>query len=391
MTGSLLLKNVFHEGRKTNILVRDGRFACLDAAPGACADEVVEADGMAILPAFYNTHTHAAMTLVRGYGDDTPLEEWLNEKIWPYEAGLTPDDIERGSKIAVREMIESGTAFFNDMYFDVERTIGLVDKAGMRAAIGITVMDNHSKAVQEEKVRMIHNWTDPTGGRISLVMAPHAVYTVGEERLRWCSSLARENGMKIHMHASETQTEVANCIRDHGLSPIRYLDSIGFLGPDVILAHCIWVDEQEWDILAERGVTVAHCPCSNMKIGSGRFPYELAIKSGVRVTLATDGASSNNNLDMREEAKFAALLAKVKGDPTLLPAREVLKWATVNGAEAFGIDAGLIEEGRLADFILVDLGNTKMVPCHDLVSNWIYSADTSCIKGTWCGGKKLEA
>ena len=170
---------------------------------------------------------------------------------------------------------------------------------------------------------------------------------------------------------------------------MRYLDSIGFLGPDVIAAHCVHVDKEEWDILAERGVTVSHCPCSNMKLGSGRFPYELAIASGVRVTLGTDGSSSNNNLDMREEMKVAALLAKVTGDASLLSANLVLQWATRNGAEAFGYDSGVIAEGKLADAVLVSLDNPKMQPCHNLVSNWVYSADSSCIKHVICNGKVL--
>ena len=186
---------------------------------------------------------------------------------------------------------------------------------------------------------------------------------------------------------AETRTEVENCIRDHGTTPVRYLDSLGFLGPDVIAAHCVHVDAEEWKILAARGVTVAHCPCSNMKLGSGRFPYELAIDSGCRITIGTDGVSSNNNLDMREEMKFAALLAKVNGDPSLLPASEVFRWATRNGAEAFGIDAGEVAAGKLADAILVDLGRSSMQPCHNLISNYVYSADSSVVRCVLCDGQ----
>ena len=173
------------------------------------------------------------------------------------------------------------------------------------------------------------------------------------------------------------------------MTPVRYLDSLGFLGPDVVAAHCVHVDREEWDILAERGVTVVHNPCSNMKLGSGRFPYELAIASGARICLGTDSSSSNNNLDMREECKFAALLAKVEGNPTLLPATEVFKWATRNGAEAFGIDGGVIAPGKVADFVLVNLNTPKMQPCHHLLSNWIYAADSSAVKSVWCNGQKV--
>jgi len=383
----LLIKNVVLDDRRCNILVRDGRFACLDAADGAEAEEVLDAGGAAILPAFYNTHTHAAMTLLRGYGDDNPLHVWLEEYVWPFEAKLGAADIHRGSELALKEMIATGTVFFNDMYFFIDETIPLVDSYGMRAAIGVTVMENHPQVLRDEKARRVREWRDTD--RILLTVAPHAVYTVGRETLISSARLARENGRKIHIHLSETEKEVQDCIAQTGMTPVRYLDSIGFLGPDVIAAHCVHVDKEEWDILAERGVTVSHCPCSNMKLGSGRFPYELAIASGVRVTLGTDGCSSNNNLDMREEMKMAALLAKVTGDAALLNAHQVLQWATRNGAEAFGYDAGVISEGKLADAILVSMDGPKMQPCYSLISNWVYSADSSCIKHVICNGKVL--
>lgn len=384
---SLLIKNVLLDNRRRNILVRDGRFVCLDAAESAEAAEVMDAGGAAILPAFYNTHTHAAMTLLRGYGDDNPLHVWLEEYVWPYENTLGAADMRRGSELALREMVATGTVFFNDMYFFIEETTALVESYGLRAAIGVTVMENHPQALRDEKARMVRSWRDTD--RLQLTVAPHAIYTVGRETMISSVRLARENGRKIHIHLSETAKEVQDCIARTGMTPVRYLDSIGVLGPDVIAAHCVHVDKEEWDILAERGVTVSHCPCSNMKLGSGRFPYELAIASGVRVTLGTDGCSSNNNLDMREEMKMAALLAKVTGDAALLTAPQVLQWATRNGAEAFGYDAGVIAEGKLADAILVSLDGPKMQPCHNLVSNWVYAADSSCIKHVICNGKIL--
>lgn len=387
---SILIKNVFHEGETRNILIEHGRFAEIGSPDDTAAERVFDASGMAILPSLYNTHNHAAMTLLRGYADDMPLKQWLEEYIWPYEDTLKPEDIRRGSDIAVAEMLGSGTTFFNDMYFDIEETIKAVDASGMRAAIGITVMEMHSKAVEEQKLDFVRNWQDPTGGRIQLVMAPHAIYTVGTEKLKRTAAFARRQGLRLHIHLSETMEEVQNCLKQHGKTPVEYLDSIGFLGKDVIAAHCVHVNEKEWKILARRGVTVAHCPCSNMKLGSGRFPYELALDSGCRITLGTDGASSNNNLDLREEMKFAALLAKVQGDPSLLPAEEVFRWASRNGAEAFGIDAGEIAAGKLADAILVDLSDTRMSPCHHLVSNFVYSADSSCIKAVLCNGKFVK-
>jgi len=383
----LLLKGVLHDGRVRNILIEDKRFKDLDAPAEVAEAQVFDASGSAILPAMYNTHTHAAMTLLRGYADDMPLQKWLQKYIWPFEDKLTPEDIRKGSEIAVREMVQSGTVFFNDMYFDVEETIDIVNRTGTRAAIGITVMENHSKAVTREKREFIRHWQDPTGGRVRLVMAPHAIYTVGERKLRDSAEFAREHGMLLHIHLSETVKEVEDCLTEHGTTPVRYLDSIGFLGPDVIAAHCVHVDDEEAAILAERGVTVSHCPCSNMKLGSGVFPYSRLMQAGCRITLGTDGASSGNNLDLREAMKFAALLAKSGGDPEFLPAEEVFRWATRSGAEAFGIDAGVIAEGKLADCLLIDLTDIRMQPCHHLVSNFVYSADSRCIKHVLCDGR----
>jgi len=250
-------------------------------------------------------------------------------------------------------------------------------------------MENHSKADTEAKFDMLRNWQDPTGGRISLSVAPHAVYTVGPEKLKACAEISRNKNLKIHIHVSETEKEVADCVREHGKTPVRYLYDLGLLTPNTIAAHCIWMDREEFGILRDNGVTIAHCPASNMKLGSGRFNYELALGTGVRVSLATDGDSSNNCLDMREEMKLAALFAKSSGDPTLLPAEKVFEWATRSGAEAFGIDAGVIENGKIADAILVDIENERMQPMYNLVSNWVYAADSSCIDTAICDGRVI--
>lgn len=386
---SILIRNVLLNGQNTDILIEGNRFSSLSAAPGTTADKVIDATGKAILPPFYNTHNHAAMSILRGYADDMPLFKWLSEYIWPYEDTLTDEDIYNGSRLAILEMIKSGTVFFNDMYWNLPQTIRAVDEMGVRACLGITFLNNHPQAMRDEKVAYMRDFRDPTGGRISISAAPHAIYTADEGQLRLASSAARELGIKIHIHVSETAKEVEDCIKEHGTTPVRYLDSIGFLGPDVIAAHVVHVDDGEIDILRDRGVTVSHCPCSNMKLGSGVFRYDAMIRAGVKVTLGTDGDSSNNNLDMREEMKFAALLAKSSGNPELLPAGEILRWATEAGAQAFGMDAGRIAEGALADAILVDLDTPKMTPCHNLVSNWVYAADSSCIDTVICDGRVL--
>ena len=384
---TLLIKNVLLKDRKTDILVADGRFKSLCAPEGTRADETLDAEGMAILPPFYNTHTHAAMSLLRGYADDMPLQKWLQDYIWPYENKMTAQDIREGSRLAVREMIRTGTVFFSDMYFEIDQTIAVVQEFGIRAAIGVTFVDSHSKSQQADKLDMLRHWVDPSGGLITLTVAPHAIYTVSPDLLVKCADTARSLGLKLHIHLSETRQEVEDCLRAHGTTPVRYLDSLGFLGPDVIAAHVVHVDEEEAAILASRGVTIAHCPCSNMKLASGIFPYKLLHEAGCRITLGTDGDSSNNNLDMREEMKFAALLAKVSsGDPEVLPAAEALEMATRSGAEAFGLDAGVIREGALADALLVRLDDPRMQPCHNLVSYWVYAAGSSCIDSVICNG-----
>ena len=388
--GSLLIKDVRLDDRITDILIADGRFKSLEAPAGTVADKVIDASGMAILPPFYNTHTHAAMTLLRGYADDMPLHKWLQEYIWPFEDKLTPQDIREGSRLAVREMIKTGTVFFSDMYFDIEETVDVVRESGMRAAIGVTFVESHSKSQQAEKLELLKHWTDPTGGRITLTVAPHAVYTVGPDLLVRCADTARSLGLKLHIHLCETRKEVDDCLAEHGMTPVRYLDSLGFLGPDVIAAHVVHVDPEEAAILAERGVTISHCPCSNLKLASGFFPYKLLKEAGCRITLGTDGASSNNNLDMREEMKFAALVSKAcSGNPEVMPAAEAMDMACRQGAEAFGINAGVIAEGKLADAILVDLSDVRMQPCHHLLSNWVYAAGSSCIATVICDGNIL--
>jgi len=383
---TLLIKNILFRGEQINILIEGNIIKALKVCDGCIADEVYDGTGKAILPSFFNTHVHAAMTMLRCKGDDTPLEVWLQQHIWPREEQMTKEDVRRGSEIAVREMIESGTTFFNDMYFDREQTIDVVAKSGIRAAIGVTILKNHNKFDGEVKPEIFKNWQDPTGGRIKLTVDPHSVYTTDPKILQDSARLCKEMGLIMHTHIAETKVEVENCVKATGMTPVRYLDSLGVLSNNVIAAHCVHVDKEEWDILANRGVSVSHCPCSNMKLGSGRFPYELALKSGVNLTLGTDGAASNNNLDLREEMKFAALLAKVTGDSALLSAHEIFHWATKNGAKAFGYNAGEIAEGKLADALIIDMNNVRMQECNDVLSNWVYAAESSSICATLCDG-----
>ncbi len=384
---TLLLKNILLDGRTTNILIKDGLFADLNAAADAAADSIYDASGEAIVPSFFNTHTHAAMTLLRGYADDMELFTWLNDHIWPFEAKMTAQDIYNGSRLAVLEMIRSGTTFFCDMYWMMEETAKAVEEMGIRAALGVTLMDRLGEEKIAADLRFLESWKSPCANRVELAIAPHAVYTAGPELLERCAQAARSNGQRLTIHVSETRQEVEDCIRARGMSPVRWLDKLGVLGPNVIAAHCVYVDPEEMDIMAERGVTVAHNPCSNMKLASGIFPAAKFAASGCNITIGTDGTSSNNNLDMREEMKFASLLAKVSNNSETLPAQEAFKWATANGAKAFGLNAGVIEKSALADAVLLDLSNERLTPNYNLVSNWVYAADSRAISGVLCDGR----
>ena len=384
---SLLIRNVRLEGRTVNVLVEGNRYANLDAPADTAADSEYDASGQALVPSLFNTHTHASMTLLRGYADDLPLFPWLNDHIWPFEAKMRAEDIYAGAKLAALEMIRSGTTWFCDMYWMAEETVRAVAETGIRATVGVTLMDHLGEAEIRRQLEFLAGWKDPTGGRIRLAVAPHAVYTVSGDLLVRCAQAARENGQTLTLHVSETEKEVTDCIKANGMSPVRWLDHLGVLGDNVIAAHVVHIDEEEADILRERGVWIAHNPCSNMKLNSGIFASDMLMKKSCRLTLGTDGTASNNNLDMREEMKFAALLAKVRYTSETLPAGEILNWATRNGAQAAGLDAGVIREGALADGVFLDLNNERLVPDFNLTSNWVYSADSRAVKSVLCDGR----
>lgn len=383
---TLLINNVLLDGKRQNVLVENNRFKRITTETIPTADEVIDGSRFAIIPPFYNGHCHAAMVLLRGFADDLPLQAWLNDSIWPMEAKLTADDIYAGSRLAVLEMIKSGTVFFEDMYWDEQETARAVEEMGIRAAIGVSLMDRQPAETKDLLFEKLRNYK-PTD-RVSYTVAPHAIYTVGTELLQRCKKAADDNGQYLNIHLAETMTEDVDCRKAHnGMSPVEYMDSIGLLGPKTILAHVVHVDQHDQEILARTGAICVHNPASNMKLSSGVFKMMELQRNGCRIALGTDGASSNNNLDMLEEMKLAALLAKCYADPEAGAATDVFKMATQWGAEAFGLDAGVIAEGKLADALLVDLDNEKMVPNYNLVSNIVYSADSSCIDTVICNGK----
>lgn len=349
----------------------------------------INAAGMTVFPAFYNMHNHAAMTILRGYADDLPLMEWLQKHIWPAEARFTDEHIRIGVRLACLEMIKSGTVFFNDMYWKEDVALPVVEEMGLRSMLGVLLIDSLDNKGKDMSFDMLEQFKPTADSRISLAVAPHSIYTVNKELLCKCANTARRNGQKIHIHLCETRIEVDNCLKEHGCTPVAYLDRMGFLAEDVIAAHVVHVTDEDIRILKDRKVTIAHCPVSNMKLSSGIAPIQKMLDNGCRVTLATDGCSSNNNLDMREEMKIAALLAKVSNGPQALPAKNVIHMATRAGAEAAGFDAGLIKEGYLADLILVNTNNASMTPAFNPESNWVYAADSSIIDTVICDGRIL--
>jgi 5-methylthioadenosine/S-adenosylhomocysteine deaminase len=381
------------DGTQTDVLIRNGLFEAVGPALDREADRCIDATGMAILPTFVNGHTHISMSLLRGYADDLELHEWLTQHIWPQEATLTEEDIYHGARLACLEMIKSGTTTFADMYWHFPGIARAVDEMGLRALLSSVFIDFNDPvkaAEQRELTLKLYDLSKQYPARIGFSLGPHAIYTVSEASLRWVRSFAMEQGLKVHIHLSETEKEVVDCLALHGVRPVEYLERIGFLGPHLLAAHVIHVSDEEIALLASNGVTVVHNPVSNMKLCSGSFPYKRLKMAGVRMALGTDGCSSNNNLDMLEEMKMAALHAKlVHQDPMVLPAEEVFALATVDGAHALGMNGGAIELGRVADCMLVDLSNHRLAPGFHLASDMVYSADASCIDTVICDGRIL--
>ena len=389
----ILLKSVVLPGqggdKVVDVLIVGNRFARIGmvSSEEALGAEVVDCSRFAIFPAFYNGHSHAAMSLLRGYADDMPLQKWLQKYIWPFEAKLTGDDISIAARLAVLEMIKSGTVFFSDMYWHRERTMKVVEDMGIRASIGVTFAESlMPQEAIENNFEFLLNHTGESE-RVCLSVAPHSVYTVGEKLLKRCADFARSENYLVHIHLSETRQELEDCEKQYGCSPVGLLERAGMLDRNLIAAHCVHFSDDDMKAFVNSGATAVLNPCSNLKLASGIPPVDRLLRAGANVALGTDGVSSNNNLDMREEMKYIALLAKVCGGAETLPAHDALKMATVNSARAYGIDAGEIAEGKLADCLLVDLKNERMVPSHDLVSNWVYAADSSCIDSVICNGK----
>jgi len=333
------------------------------------------------------------MTLFRGFADDLPLKEWLEEKIWPQEAKLTADDVYWGSLLGICEMIRGGTVAFADMYFFMDEVAKAVAESGIKASlsVGMIGMAGDENETLNRGVSFAKNWHNAEDGRIRVMLGPHAPYTCPPSFLEKVIDKAIEMSLGIHTHLSETYLEVENIKNMYGLTPIRLMDRVGLFNVPVLAAHCVFVDDEEIEILSEKGVGVAHNPQSNLKLASGVAPVKKMLEKGVKVGLGTDGPASNNNLDMWEEIRLVATLHKgVERDPICVPARDALIMATKNGMEILGFEnSGIIKEGYKADLILVDVNKPHFYPRHNLVSHLVYSASSSDVDTVIVDGRIL--
>jgi 5-methylthioadenosine/S-adenosylhomocysteine deaminase len=385
------------------LIVDAGRIAALvpvaEADARYAAREHLMLPGHVVMPGLVNAHTHAAMTLFRGLADDIPLKVWLEENIWPREAKfVAPDFVHDGSALAVLEMLKGGITCFNDMYFFPEATARAVVELGMRAMLGVVVIDFPTPYAADPDgylqaglaVRDLYKDVP----RLTFSMAPHAPYTVSDPTWEKIVMFARQLDLPIQTHIAETAAEVAQSKAQYGMTPLARLHRLGATGPGFIGIHAVHLEPTDVDLLVTHGGHAVHCPISNMKLGAGIAPVAGYASRGINVALGTDGAASNNRLDLFGEMRTASLLAKVAtGDPSVLPAHDVIAAATIGGARAMGLDAtiGSLLPGKDADVIAVDLSAAMAQPCYDPVSHLVHVASRECVTNVWVGGSRVVA
>jgi 5-methylthioadenosine/S-adenosylhomocysteine deaminase len=387
---TLVVENALLDGEKAGIRCEEGKIAALGAdvvpQPG---EETIDAGGAHLLPPLVNGHTHAAMTLFRGSGGDLPLMPWLEEKIWPIEAQLSEEDVYRGGRLACAEMLRSGTTRFWDMYWHPAATARAVADAGIRATIGAPLFDLNGSPgeLRDSALRSLDALAE-FGPEITPALAPHAIYTVSEESLRWIGELSAERGLPVQIHLSETEKEVQDCLAEHGERPAFYLDRLGVLSERTVLAHGVWLDPDELALVAERGATVVTNPVANMKLAvGGVFPHPAARTAGVAVGLGTDGAGSNDSLDLLADLKTFALIQKhAAADPTAIEAAEA--WAVATGARAPLLGATELEVGAPADFLLFRPDSPEL-GIGDLTADIVYAASGAAVDTTVVAGRVL--
>ncbi len=381
-----------------SLLVRDGVIAALvptaDAEKNWATAEHIRLPDHVLIPGLVNLHTHAAMNLLRGYADDLPLMTWLHDHIWPAEGRhVSAAFVRDGTRLACLEMLMGGVTCFNDMYFFAEAAVEASVEAGIRIAAGLIVVDSPTPYAADpddylnKGMALRDAWRDHP--LVQFCLAPHAPYTVGDRTLEKIVTYAAQLDLPVHMHIHETEDEIRHSQERYGLRPLARLKALGLLGPGMVAVHAVHLDDEEIGWLAGHGCHVAHCPASNLKLASGFAPVARLLSKGVNVGLGTDGAASNNRLDMFSEMRLAAVLAKgVSGDPSVLPAHHALEMATLSGARALGMEQriGTLEMGKLADIVAVNMNSEATQPCYDPISQLVYSAGREQVSHVWVGG-----
>ena len=400
-SNSILIKNatILNPGKKPekgSVLIEDEIISKIsnDLVDGD-ANKVINAENKLLIPGLVNTHTHLSMNILRGSGDDLPLDTWLNDCIWPLEANLTEDICYAGSLLACLEMIKTGTTCLNDMYFNMGSVANAIEDSGMRGLLAYCIIAFDDETLQKEieiTTEFVDKYHNTADGRITTAISPHAPYTTTPDVLKWVRAESTKRGMPIHMHVSETKKEIDDIVELYGMRPFEYLESLDFLGSDVIAAHAVHLSEKEIEIIKKYDVKLSHNPTSNMKLASGVSPVDNMLKKGITVSLGTDGAASNNNLNMIEEMKIAALLQKVHNyDATALPAEKAFEMATINGAKTLGMEdkIGSISVGKKADIVLLDIKSNYFTPNVNPLSHLVYSSVGEEVSTTICNGNIL--
>lgn len=394
----ILLKNALFEDRRVDIYIHDGIIAGITpSVPGTFSSpaekyETVDCSSKAVLPSFINMHTHAAMSMMRGVGEDSNFHEWL-ARIWQIESGITPEYVYYATRLACLEMIKTGTATFNDQYWHMPQARKAALEMGIRPVLSYVLCDRMNPAESKIQIReCIRHYEESLKWpeKSQFVISVHAIYSVCEEAIVWAAGFAAEHGLKLHVHLSETEKEVLDCKAAHnGMTPVEYLESLGFFSPDVIAAHSLWLSDKDVEILGRHGVNCVHNINSNLKLTSGyRFRYNELRDAGANVCLGTDGCGSSNNLDMLEAMKTAAMVQKAwREDATAMPLNELFATGTSNGARALGLNSGSLEVGRIADLMLVDIDNWNFISNAPTLANFIYSAHSDCIDSLMCNGR----
>jgi 5-methylthioadenosine/S-adenosylhomocysteine deaminase len=384
-----------------SLVVDHGRIVALvptqEANDQITAMQELDLRGHVLIPGLINAHTHSPMTLLRGLADDLPLMTWLHEHIWPAEGRWVDEQfVADGTRLAVLEMIRGGVTCFNDMYFHAEVTARVAAEAGMRAIAGMIVVDfptrfaDSADAYLTRGLELYEQFKDHS--LITPAFAPHSTYAVSETPLTRVRGLAEQLDVPVHIHLQETRDEVEHSLRDHGERPLARLDRIGLVGPQLVAIHMTQLEDAEIERLAETGAHVVHCPESNLKLASGFCPVARLRRAGVNVALGTDGAASNNDLNMMGELRTAALLAKgVAADAAALPAEQALRMATLDGARAFGLDQeiGSLEVGKAADIVALDLRDPHTVPIYHACSQMVYAASSHQVRHVWINGQQV--